>query len=74
VSERNHLKAEYGLRLFLVLITFALAAAVPRLDLFISLVRIFVVDPDPDSMGSLDPDTGFVSQIRIREGKNDPEK
>jgi hypothetical protein len=38
VSERNHLKAEYGLRLFLVLITFALAAAVPRLDLFISLV------------------------------------
>jgi hypothetical protein len=48
VSERNHLQAEYGLRLFLVLITFALAAAVPRLDLFISLVRTFVLDPDPD--------------------------
>lgn len=38
VSERNHLKAEYALRLVLVLITFGLAAAIPRLDLFISLV------------------------------------
>ena len=38
VSERNHLKAEYLLRLVLVLVTFGLAAAIPRLDLFISLV------------------------------------
>ncbi len=38
MSERNQLKAEYALRLVLVLITFGLAAAIPRLDLFISLV------------------------------------
>ena len=34
----HHLKAEYVLRLCLVLFTFTLAAAIPRLDLFISLV------------------------------------
>jgi len=38
VSEKNQLKAEYVLRLALVLLTFALAAAIPKLDLFISLV------------------------------------
>lgn len=38
VSRENHLKAEFALRYGLVLITFALAAAVPKLDLFISLV------------------------------------
>eukprot|EP00090_Calanus_glacialis_P045632 TRINITY_DN8597_c0_g1_i1.p1 TRINITY_DN8597_c0_g1~~TRINITY_DN8597_c0_g1_i1.p1 ORF type:complete len:481 (-),score=96.52 TRINITY_DN8597_c0_g1_i1:55-1497(-) len=38
ISEHNHLKAEYLLRLFLVLLTFGLAAAIPKLDLFISLV------------------------------------
>ena len=38
VSPHNSLKAEYALRLTLVLLTFALAAAIPKLDLFISLV------------------------------------
>ena len=38
ISPDKHLKAEYLLRLGLVLFTFSLAAGVPRLDLFISLV------------------------------------
>jgi len=38
IDSKNHLKAEYLLRLILVLVTFTLAAAIPRLDLFISLV------------------------------------
>ena len=38
VSPHNSLKAEYALRLTLVLLTFALAVAIPKLDLFISLV------------------------------------
>ena len=38
VSPEYHLRAEYALRLGLVLLTFSLAAAVPKLDLFISLV------------------------------------
>jgi len=38
IAEHNYLKAEYALRLFLVLLTFGLAAAIPKLDLFISLV------------------------------------
>eukprot|EP00092_Neocalanus_flemingeri_P041479 GFUD01045165.1.p1 GENE.GFUD01045165.1~~GFUD01045165.1.p1 ORF type:complete len:473 (-),score=99.36 GFUD01045165.1:322-1740(-) len=38
IAPHNHLKAEYVLRLFLVLLTFGLAAAIPKLDLFISLV------------------------------------
>jgi len=38
VSPPNYVRAEYLLRLSLVLLTFALAAAIPRLDLFISLV------------------------------------
>jgi len=38
VSPENYLKSEYLLRLVLVLFTFGLAAAIPRLDLFISLV------------------------------------
>merc|ERR1712113_813915 len=38
VSRENHLKAEYALRYLMVMLTFALAAAIPKLDLFISLV------------------------------------
>ena len=38
ISPWNYLKAEYALRFSLVMFTFALAAAIPRLDLFISLV------------------------------------
>ena len=38
ISPDKHLKAEYLLRLGLVLFTFSLAAAIPKLDLFISLV------------------------------------
>jgi len=38
ISSQNSLKAEYALRLVLVLLTFSLAAAIPKLDLFISLV------------------------------------
>ena len=38
VSPEYHLRAEYCLRIGLVLLTFSLAAAVPKLDLFISLV------------------------------------
>ena len=38
VPPHHHLRAEYMLRIGLVLITFSLAAAVPKLDLFISLV------------------------------------
>jgi len=38
VSPENYVKSEYLLRLVLVLLTFGLAAAIPRLDLFISLV------------------------------------
>ena len=38
ISPDKHLKAEYLLRLGLVLFTFSLASSVPRLDLFISLV------------------------------------
>ena len=34
----HHMKAEYILRLSLVIFTFTLAAAIPKLDLFISLV------------------------------------
>ena len=38
ISPQNSLKAEYALRFGLVMFTFALAAAIPKLDLFISLV------------------------------------
>lgn len=38
IARQHHLKAEYVLRYSLVLVTFALAAAIPKLDLFISLV------------------------------------
>jgi len=38
IIPENHLKAEYALRFSLVMLTFALAAAIPKLDLFISLV------------------------------------
>ena len=38
ISGDKHLKVEYLLRLILVLFTFSLAASIPRLDLFISLV------------------------------------
>jgi len=38
IHPRNYLKAEYALRFGLVMLTFALAAAIPKLDLFISLV------------------------------------
>ena len=38
ISQDKHLKVEYLLRLGLVLFTFSLAAAIPKLDLFISLV------------------------------------
>ena len=38
ISPDKHLKVEYLLRLGLVLFTFSLAAAIPKLDLFISLV------------------------------------
>lgn len=38
VSPENYLKSEYLLRVVLVLLTFGMAAAIPRLDLFISLV------------------------------------
>lgn len=38
VSAEHHLKAEYALRYLMVMVTFSLAAAIPKLDLFISLV------------------------------------
>ena len=38
IAPDKHLKVDYLLRLGLVLFTFSLAAAIPRLDLFISLV------------------------------------
>merc|ERR1719411_1681035 len=38
VPENCHLAAEFILRYSMVLVTFGLAAAIPRLDLFISLV------------------------------------
>jgi len=38
VSPQNSIKAEYALRYTLVMLTFSLAAAIPKLDLFISLV------------------------------------
>ena len=38
ISPDKHLRVEYLLRLGLVLFTFSLAAAIPKLDLFISLV------------------------------------
>jgi len=38
ISPDKHLKVEYLIRLGLVLFTFSLAAAIPKLDLFISLV------------------------------------
>eukprot|EP00092_Neocalanus_flemingeri_P083662 GFUD01105026.1.p1 GENE.GFUD01105026.1~~GFUD01105026.1.p1 ORF type:complete len:186 (+),score=49.34 GFUD01105026.1:1-558(+) len=38
ISPQHHLIADYALRFSLVLLTFALAAAIPRLELFISLV------------------------------------
>ena len=38
VPPEYHLRAEYALRIGLVLLTFSFAAAVPKLDLFISLV------------------------------------
>merc|ERR1712043_159215 len=38
ISENLHLPAEFVLRYSVVLFTFALAAAIPKLDLFISLV------------------------------------
>jgi len=38
ISPEYHVRAEYALRFFLVMVTFSLAAAIPRLDLFISLV------------------------------------
>jgi proton-coupled amino acid transporter len=38
VPSRHHVKAEYALRYLMVMLTFSLAAAIPMLDLFISLV------------------------------------
>ena len=38
ISHQNHSKAEYALRCSLVILTFALASAISKLDLFISLV------------------------------------
>jgi proton-coupled amino acid transporter len=38
VASHHHLKAEYALRYLMVMLTFSLAAAIPKLDLFISLV------------------------------------
>merc|ERR1712179_354419 len=38
ITPENYLKAEYALRFSLVMVTFSLAAAIPKLDLFISLV------------------------------------
>ena len=38
ISPDKHLKAEFLLRLVLVLFTFSLAASIPRLDLIVSLV------------------------------------
>ena len=38
VSAEQQLAAEYALRYLMVMLTFFLAAAIPRLDLFISLV------------------------------------
>jgi len=38
LDPEHHVKGEYALRYFLVMVTFSLAAAIPRLDLFISLV------------------------------------
>jgi len=38
VNPQYHIRAEYALRFGLVMLTFALAAAIPKLDLFISLV------------------------------------
>lgn len=38
VRAEHHLKAEYALRYLMVMVTFSLAAAIPKLDLFISLV------------------------------------
>ena len=38
ISPDKHLKVEYLIRLGLVLFTFTLAAVIPKLDLFISLV------------------------------------
>jgi len=38
ISPQHYLVAEYALRFFMVMLTFSLAAAIPRLDLFISLV------------------------------------
>jgi len=38
VSAQHHIKAEYALRYLMVMLTFSLAAAIPKLDLFISLV------------------------------------
>ena len=39
VRPENWLMADYGLRYSLCLLTFGLAAAIPKLDLFISLVE-----------------------------------
>ena len=38
VSSQHQLSAEYALRYLMVMLTFSLAAAIPKLDLFISLV------------------------------------
>ena len=38
ISADKHVKVEYLVRLILVLFTFTLAAVIPKLDLFISLV------------------------------------
>ena len=39
VSTQNHRKADYILRLSLVMLSFSLAVAIPKFDMFISLVR-----------------------------------
>ena len=55
VRPEHHLRAEYILRISLVLLTFSLAAAVPKLDLFISLVG------SVSRYGEISPDWNFES-------------
>jgi proton-coupled amino acid transporter len=43
VAQQHHLKAEMALRYLMVMLTFSLAAAIPKLDLFISLVGFLVL-------------------------------
>ena len=63
ISPDKHLKAEYLLRLGLVLFTFSLASSVPRLDLFISLVCfiiIFDIIPSSSTEGYLFPNPKII--------------